>query len=480
MNLPKQLRSWYDTMYNHLDKVTVGFIVLYTIAALIVVLSRYWQSQVFYFDFGIFDTAIWKVAHFQKPLVDHYEYGDTPINILATHFYPSIFLFSPLYWLTNKQEILLIAQTLCVTGGAWFAYLIAKKSLVSKYARFALIVAFLMYVGLQNAIITEFHETVLAILPMMVLFWSIVTKKWRWYWIALIILLGLKETFTGFGILIGVYLFLHNRLHWKQSIATILVSSFWLILTFTVVIPFFSGGIPYHYAATSYPSTIVDFINAWFEPDIKWKTVLYSLATFGFLPLFDLTMLPILFEHFLERFILSDSPNRWLLAFHYNAPLSPIMFMGALNVFVLLEKRGWRRFVNIYSLLIIATALILHRFILHGPLQLVFNHAFYQQIAHTQYVRDFETHFPKSGVVMTQNDLAARLTHTDVRLMRMHYQLINPDFIIMNLTPGQNPNSFTPLSSDDMKETKDLLLLDNNYSVQKYGDELYIFTKNKK
>lgn len=52
--------------------LTITFIVIYTIAAITVSVNRFWQYQNFYFDFGIFDSAIWKAAKFQLPKVDHF------------------------------------------------------------------------------------------------------------------------------------------------------------------------------------------------------------------------------------------------------------------------------------------------------------------------------------------------------------------------------------------------------------------------
>ena len=59
----------------------VFFIILYTFAAITVSLNRYWQHQTNYYDFGVVDAAIWKVAHFQPPLVDHHELGNENVSI---------------------------------------------------------------------------------------------------------------------------------------------------------------------------------------------------------------------------------------------------------------------------------------------------------------------------------------------------------------------------------------------------------------
>ncbi|MDD2822859.1 MAG: DUF2079 domain-containing protein [Candidatus Daviesbacteria bacterium] len=460
-----------------LNYLTILFIVLYTFAAITVSLNRYWQHQTAYYDFGVIDSAIWKVAHFQLPIVDHHELGDKNVMIFASHFSPSVFLLSPLYWFTNRQEILLIAQSLLVGIGALIAYFLAKKTLKSNLAIFALIVAFLGYVGLQNALISEFHDTTLSVLPLMLIFLFIYQKKWIWYFIMLIILLGLKESFAGLGVGIGLYIYLKDRANKKIALLTILISLVWGYLALKVVIPYFSQGI-YLYSSSNLPNNPISLINSFLFPDLKYKTMLYSFATFGFLPIFDITIIPAIFENFLERFVLSSFSSRWDLGMHYNSPLSPLLFIGALAIFKILENKfKHTKLVTLLALTIIFSNIVLHRFILRGPLGLFYNPDFYKQNEYSRYVDDFLKNIPKDGVIYTQNDLAGRLSHQNVKTFRPDYKVINPDYIVLNLTPGQTPNAFSPLRYDSVKNLKDQLLEDSNYTVQKYGEELYIFSK---
>lgn len=456
---------------------TLAFIILYILAAVIVSLNRYWQYQTAYYDFGVIDMAIWKVAHFQLPLVDHHELGNDNVSIFASHFSPSMFLLSPLYWLTDKREILLVAQSVLAGLGALLGYFLAKKLTKSNLISFALTFAFLGYVGLQNALISEFHDTTLSVLPLMVLFWAIIHKKWRLYFIALLVLLGLKESFAGLGAGIGVYLLIRNRNNLKIALATILISIAWGYLALKVIIPFFSGG-KYLYATSTLPQSITDFFYAFLFPDLKWKTIFFSFLTFGFLPAFSLSLLPAIFENFLERFVLSAQSSRWDLGLHYNTPLSPLMFIASLEVFIFLQKKvKLKKFIPILCLFIIISTLVLHRFILRGPLGLFYNPAFYQQNEKTKYVDEFLKNVPREGVIYTQNSLAGRLSHQNVKTFRDDYKIIDPDHIVLNLTPGQTPNSFSPLRYESTIALKDQLLKDPGYELKKYGEELYIFSR---
>lgn len=462
-------------LYQKLNLLTISFIIFYTIIALIVSLNRFWQSQVFFFDFGIFDSAIWSVSRFQAPMVDHFYTSDQKVNILGTHFYPGIFLLSPLYWFTDKSEVLLIVQSLSVGIAAFFAFDIARNQIKNKFAILALIIAFLGYQGMQNALISEFHEATIAVLPLTIIFWSLFKKKWTTFFLAFFILLSLKESFALLGIILGFYIFyrVKNR---KIGIIISLISIIWAVTTIKFVIPWFAGG-SYLYVPQDTFTSATDVLNIFFSPPMKMQTVLYTFLTFGFLPLMDLAILPLIFESFLERFIL-DGSTRWDLGMHYNSPLSPLMFIGALYAFKLAEKKKFPQIlIAVYAIFIIITIVFLHRFWLRGPLQLAFNPAFYAQNQSVKYLADFSKQFPKSGVIMTQNDIAARLSHYDVYLLRENYIKLDPDYVILNLTPGQNGNSYHPIGLDKTLKLKNMLINDSKYDLKKYGEELYIFAK---
>lgn len=466
-----------NVLKKFLELLPVFFIVLYTFAAVTVSLNRYWQHQTGYYDFGVIDAAIWKVAHFQLPLVDHHDLGDENVSIFASHFSPSVFLLSPLYWLTDKREVLLIAQSVLAGLGAFVAWMIARRFLKSRLATFALIFAFLGYVGLQNGLISEFHDTALSVLPLMVIFWAILNKKWTLYFISLVVLLGLKESFAGLGVGIGIYILLKDRANVKIALLTILISLIWGYLALKIIIPYFSNGV-YLYASSEIPGNPIDFIKAFFIPEMKWKTIFYSFATFGFLPLFNLAILPAILENFLERFVLSPFSSRWDLGLHYNVPLSPLMFMGALGVFQFLESRlKSQRLIFLLCFVMIFLTAFFHRFTLRGPLGLFYNPAFYQANQHSKYVNDFLEKVPKDGVIYTQNSLAGRLSHQNVKTFRKDYKTIDPDYVVLNLTPDQTPNSFSPMLYESTRDLKDQLLNDPSYTYEKYGAELYIFSK---
>ena len=117
----------------HIDLIAYLFVAFYTLLALSVSLRRFWQFQSFYYDFGIFDSAIWKVAHFQLPIINHINFAGIDRIYFAGHFNPSIFLLSPFYWITQRQEMLLVVvQVLAEAGGAllFFSDVVVRSRII--------------------------------------------------------------------------------------------------------------------------------------------------------------------------------------------------------------------------------------------------------------------------------------------------------------------------------------------------------------
>jgi len=200
----------------YIDIAAYVLIFCFTVAGIIVSLNRFWQYEVFYFDFGIFDQAIWKVSQFRAPIIEHFIVGGK--WIFADHFNPSIFLLSPFYWLTTRNEILLVVQAVAVGLSGIVLYSIGKHVLRNKFLALSILACYFLFSGLQNAVITEFHELTVAMLPLMLTFWAILNKKLKLYLLFLIITLGFKESLFATGIGIGIALFFLRK-EWRHLAA---------------------------------------------------------------------------------------------------------------------------------------------------------------------------------------------------------------------------------------------------------------------
>ncbi len=455
-------------------KTAVLICLLFIIAGSIVSLHRYWQYEVFFYDFGIFDQAIWQVSRFKPPIIDHLVVGGK--WIFADHFNPSIFIFSPLFWLTNRSEILLVAQSVVVGLSGLVIYFIGRA--ITKNALFSLsiLICYFLFIGLQNAIIADFHEVTVMTLPLTLTFWAIISKKQWLYFLSLIFTLGFKESTFLLGIGIGVFILLSYRNWWKVGIGTIILSLIWGVVTIKFLIPYFSGGF-YQYTPTFHETFLGNF-TALFDHEIKRKTLFVSFLSFGFLPFFSLSFWPLFLQDFIVRFLPQLSGNRWGMGLHYSVQISPLLAISSFYAFQNLQKLGIRlRFFSFISILLIVNAIVLYRFVLHGPLALAYNSAFYKHTKDFTFLNTLIEKVPKDAAVMTQNNLATRFTHQTVWLLRDSFGTYSPAYVVVDARSGQNPNNY--FGMHDFYGTVNGLKQDPQYEILYKTDEQFIFRRKK-
>lgn len=464
-------------LHERIELFTVSiFVTLYIVAASAVALHRYWQFDIFWLDYGILDETIWKLSRFQMPVVINLAPPQGNI-VWGDHLNPSMMFTAPVYWLGTRNEITLVAQVVSVALSAVVAYIISRSIIKSPLARVALIVSYLGYVGIQNALITDIHNIVFALLPFMLSVWAVNNRRLILYWIFFLITLGFQENMAGLGVGIGLYLALRKDKMIRIAIFTIIVSIAWGVLATRVIMPGVSGH-PYFYSP-SLPTVWHEWLTRFiYPPELKLKSILATYATFGFLPVASLSILPMVTEHYLERFVLNLAGTRWDLGLHYNAPLSPIMFLGSLEVLEQIQKhRLLKRLIPWWGVTTIITVFFLHRFYLHGPLLLATHSVFYEQTGKHEFLRDFEKRIPTDGLIMTQNNIAAHFTHHQTMLLRPDVEKYKPRYVALDLRPGQNGNNFFPLTEDEAKQIANELWQNPNYSLMYTSGSLYLFAR---
>lgn len=455
--------------------ILIILVTIYVTGASLVSLNRYWQYNAFWYDFGILDETIWKLSRFQNPLIEQLN-PPTGLTVWGDHFNPSIILYAPFYWITDRAEIMLVVQAAAVGISAVIAYLLAKKVTGSILVSAALTTSYLGFTGMQNALFTDIHNIVFSLPFLMLSFWSVFTKKWKLYFLFLLITLGFQENLAGLGTTLGLYLILRKDKNVKYGFYTIMISVIWAAFSAKLIMPLFLGA-GYKYSP-ALPPIWYQWITFFFTPPIKLQTIILTFITFGILPLFSLPAVPMIIEHFLERFVLNTAATRWDLGFHYNALLSPIMLIAALEVLINLKNsKLWKKLFPYWSVSLLLTVLFLHRFYLHGPLMLATHPVFYRDTRGAKFMDDFVKKIPRSGLLMTQNNIAAHFTHGKVILMNADYDNIKPDYIAVDTRQGQNANDFFPLSPAKFDLLMASISADPKYRLVNVTDSQLIFIR---
>jgi len=457
--------KWFDIFSYFLCAIfiTVGILVS---------LNRFWQYEVFYIDFGQYDQAIWAISRFQPPLLDHWVLGY--IHIFADHLTPSIFLLSPLYWFTSESIVILIAQAITVGLSGLVLYSIGKTIIKDKLMSFAILVCYYMFVGLQNAVITEFHELTIMTLFLTLTFWAFVKKRRFLYFVFLVITLGFKEITFLIGICLGIAIFFLDKKWKKDAIATIILSILWGVIALKIIIPYFSPG-EYLYAS-GIPDSLSEKLTALFDHPLKRRTLFYSFFSFGFLPILSPQFWALMFQDYYSRFASQYFSTRWDLGLHYNSVSAVILGLAAIYAI----KRFMRysvlaKYKNVIAFLLIGNVLFLNRFVLHGPFNLVYNKAFYDHTNNFEFLNKMVKMVPPNATVATHNNLASRFTHQKVWLLRESYDSNNPDYILIDNRQDQSPNNYVGSESLDLILRK--ILRDQNYKIIYNTKEQYVFKR---
>ncbi len=445
---------------------------IFITAGIIVSLHRFWQYEASYIDFGQYDQAIWKVSRFQEPIVDHFIHGK--INVLGDHVTPSIFLISPLYWFTDKSEMILIVQAIAAGLSGLVLYDIAKTVLKRGLLSLSVLISYFLFVGLQNAVITEFHELTVMTLPLMLTIWAITKNKTVLYFIFLVITLGFKEVIFSLGVGIGVAIFLLNKRWRKIGIATILISSLWGFIAFKIIIPHFSKD-GYLYAS-SFPDSFTGILFSFVDHPEKRRTLSFSFLSFLYLPIFAPEFWLMIIQDYASRFIPQNFVTRWNLGMHYNAESAVILATSSVyGLKYLLKYSLFKKYTTLIAIILIVNSLFLFRFVLHGPFMLALNPSFYKHTAELNFLNDLVKKIPKNASVMSQNNLASHLTHQDVKLVSADYKIIKPEYILIDIREGQNPNDY--YGTTDIKDVNNEILIDPNYKVIYKTKEQFIFRR---
>lgn len=470
--------------YFKTHKLIFAVALLYTVIITTVCLNRFWQYEAFYYDHGMMEGTAYQVSQFKMPLHDR-EYGR--VSIYIDHLYPSLQLvLAPFYWLANTYETPIIVMCILIGLSVLVGYEVAKKLVRNQLMIYALLFAYMLYIGMQNAIIFLVHDITIQIPFLMLLFWAVINKRIKLFYLLLFINLGFKESVTITTLAIGVFMFLYDRKWWKHSITTIIISVLYAYVSSKIIVPYFYyqafGHVGQFRYSPEISSNLIEMASRFVSTYTKKQTILVSLASFGFLPLFSPATWLMVIQDFAQRFVLIDydNPFRQGMNLHYSANIVVILFFSSTIAVNWLERQRWYKYiVFVHAFLIFTVVAIFHRFTFRGPLGLFYNPDFYRITSEQGYMNDFVARIPKKGKIMVQNNLAVRFTHNDLYILlnEQHIKDVDPDVIALDFRPGQNINNYWPSSEDAMKKMAGELLSNQRYKVFYREDHRYIFVK---
>jgi uncharacterized membrane protein len=267
--------------------VVAAMVVVFFLSYAPIVYRRQEYFGSFGFDMGIFDQAIWVLAHFHSFITVR------GLDFWGHHMSPAMLVFVPFYWLGQGAHMLNLVQVASMGAGAVPVFLIARERVRDRWASVGMAAIYLLHPTLGLMGLELFHPEVMAVTPLLFAYWFAIRHRWGWYAATLLFAVAWKEDVALFIIVLGlVVLFRHDR---RVGIFTVAAAAGWYLMTTRLILPAVSGGVFYEQLYTGVGGSPANILRGAIKnPDNitsrltnhEAKTYLWQMfAPFAFLPL---------------------------------------------------------------------------------------------------------------------------------------------------------------------------------------------------
>lgn len=332
--------------------VSIGIYVLFSV-------ERHRRFGSGSWDYGCYVHNAWLFAHGDAFSLSARSsvLGDVAWWGGTNHFMPSLLFTAPLAWLmewTRDTSWLAVAQCAVVVAAVFPLALLARRRGLTPLVSTVLVVAFVLHIGTQSALLFDVHE--IAPVPLLMFTALLIVddapsrRRLAWLVALLLVWAGTKESswlgVASFGLFLGV---LQPR--WRRvGVGVFIVAVLGFIVVVGIIQPSFLeegsrgmihaarfrgvGEMPAESLGEALRSILFHpgrTIASLITPTEKLATLLSSTAGYGHLPLLSPAGWLLGGANLAERF-LSDKREMWGLAFHYGLVTASWLAVGALDV----------------------------------------------------------------------------------------------------------------------------------------------------
>ncbi len=376
----------------------ICFLFFFAYSTLSVVRHNHYQS--FGFDLGINDQVVWEYSQFKAPIttIDHVPF----ISKLDVHVELVYALVAPFYWIWNDPRMLLVLQAgfVCFSGLA--IYFLAKHYKLHKWVQFALLVSYLMFYGVQNALWFDAHSITFATAFFAWFLYCLVSRKTKWAILFFILSIIGKENIAAKTFLISAVYFIATKD--KKGIYFGIASLLYLAFTFGIYFPqFVSGGYRFENSGGLFsnlnPMLMINTTE-------KLQVYLYTFLSYGFLSFLNPLYLIPVFGNLFTYFVLGNSVTTAQgLFLHYRIGLAPVMSWATIAT---IAKFKWLNNRNIAIYLVLCTLVV--QYVLHLPLSYLTKQWFWTESQAVKNINKLITYIPKNISLVSQNNITPHVS----------------------------------------------------------------------
>jgi len=397
----------FPKIKSHLHILTpIVICLLFLLAYTVLSFVRHDNYQSFGYDLGINDQVVWRYAHFQNPVttIDPYP-NKTKFAEHVELIYP---LLAPSYWIWDSRKMLLFLEPLFFCASGIAVYLLARKKKLNQFVSLALLVSYLGFYGVQNALWDDVHSASFAAAFLMWFIYFLETKKQKLSILFFFLAITAKEN-------IGLLTFLISGAYWIRQRATRLpiffmaVSIAYVAFIFYVFFPHIMH-MKYLYQNSGGIFSNITHLSSFIDTDEKRQVILYSLLSFGFLPLLSpWFLIPAIGDLFIYFVVASQLPGAQGFYGQYRITLTPLL-MWATIISIGKFKRLNKWYIAVY--LIACTMFV--QYALHLPLSYLTKQSFWQQPAAVKDINTLRSKYIKpTNSIVAQNNIVSHLSHRD-------------------------------------------------------------------
>ncbi len=257
------------------------------------------------------------------------------------HFIMTI--IAPLYALVPSALTLLVIQLLAITTSGWAIYRIAQDVLKNYLYSYSMLIAYLLFFGVQYALDFDFHANVFTAALLAWMLWAFHFKKWPAYWIFFGLTLATREDAPLFCVMFGIYvlLFRGKKMRLIGVLTTLLAAAYFFFVVYYLMPLWEPTKLSLAYFDIDTPSkqplaiakailgSPITMLQNMFDSSVKIRTMNNLFASFSYLSLASPLTYLMAVPNFIARF-LSGEPQRWEMKLHYSVSLVPILAYGAI------------------------------------------------------------------------------------------------------------------------------------------------------
>ncbi|RJQ26160.1 DUF2079 domain-containing protein [Candidatus Parcubacteria bacterium] len=440
------------------------------------------------FDLGNMDQTVWNTLNGRIFTLTNPD-GLNIVSRLGIHADFILILLAPFYVLWQDPRMLLFIQTIVLSFGAIFVYLISKEVIngtgrkIHEVKNLSLVfaVSYLLNPLLQKQNLFDFHPNTLATTFLLAAFFFYIKKKVLYFILFLVLSVLTKENVYLISAVFG----LHMLIKGKRLYGAIMVVSSLLLfyLLVAVFIPQARGqdhfAISYYQQFGDSPAQIIKNIVLYPDKSILSLITVDSLKYFstlmvstGFIQLFNPWYLifagPTLFIN-----LLSGNQNMMSINFHYAATIIPFMYISSVYGAKFILTKCNKVNIKILTCYILFFSLLSSWMfgVLPGsqhPSVEVFN----SRTANNKEIKRFLSQVPSDISVAATNNLGAHLTHRE-KIYTVPNGVYEADMTVFLLN-----DVFAKPSPDEQAKMVENLKLNRDYRlVKEIGGVFWVFEK---